>query len=201
MQQSKRHCTGREPHPRAIFPNSGALPLGCLSCFSAFAAFEREPRGGRVTRVARHIDRGMSRSVRQAAKAAANDCPNLSDNPRVMCSNFQKTGRDGTGTKRPSLSLKLQAEPLPVGEARFPKSLQVATGAFCFYGLSTLSTSSFANGALGKHRRQESDGIRLEIDAPRCRSILRSQRSRTCGIRGRSRSATGSRLRSRRREP
>jgi hypothetical protein len=36
-----------------------------------------------------------------------------------------------------------------------------------------LSASSFANGALGEHRRQDADGIRLEIDAAGCRSRVR----------------------------
>ena len=35
------------------------------------------------------------------------------------------------------------------------------------YGRSTVSIFSFANGALGEHRRHDTDGIRLEIDARR----------------------------------
>jgi hypothetical protein len=38
------------------------------------------------------------------------------------------------------------------------------------HGRSAVSISSFANGALGEHRRHDSDGIRLEIAAPRRRS-------------------------------
>ena len=37
------------------------------------------------------------------------------------------------------------------------------------HGRSAVNVSSFANGALGEHRRQETDGIKLEIEAPGCR--------------------------------
>jgi hypothetical protein len=41
------------------------------------------------------------------------------------------------------------------------------------YGRSAVSISSFANGALGEHRRHDTDGMRLEIEAPGCRSSMR----------------------------
>ncbi len=41
------------------------------------------------------------------------------------------------------------------------------------YGRSVVSISSLANGAYGEHRRHDSDGIRLEIDAPGWRSSVR----------------------------
>jgi hypothetical protein len=42
-----------------------------------------------------------------------------------------------------------------------------------FQGRSVVSIANFANGACGEHRRHDSDGIRLEIDAPGCRSRVR----------------------------
>jgi len=36
------------------------------------------------------------------------------------------------------------------------------------YGRSAVSISSWANGALGERRRRDTDGIRLEVDAPGC---------------------------------
>jgi hypothetical protein len=38
------------------------------------------------------------------------------------------------------------------------------------HGLPAVNISSFANGALGEHRRHDTDGMMLEIDAPGCRS-------------------------------
>src|SRR6478752_280581 len=39
------------------------------------------------------------------------------------------------------------------------------------HGRSAVSISTFANGALGEHRRHDTDGMRLEIAAPGCRSM------------------------------
>jgi hypothetical protein len=41
------------------------------------------------------------------------------------------------------------------------------------YGRSAANISSRAKGALGEHRRNNSDGMRLEIEAPGCRSSVR----------------------------
>jgi hypothetical protein len=41
------------------------------------------------------------------------------------------------------------------------------------HGRSAVSISSRANGALGEHLRHESDGMRLEIAPPGCRSSVR----------------------------
>jgi hypothetical protein len=38
------------------------------------------------------------------------------------------------------------------------------------HGRSAVNISSLAKGALGEHRRHDTDGIRLEIEAPGCRS-------------------------------
>jgi hypothetical protein len=40
------------------------------------------------------------------------------------------------------------------------------------YGRSAVSISTFANGALGEHLRQDRDGMRLEIAPPWCRSSV-----------------------------
>ena len=49
-----------------------------------------------------------------------------------------------------------------------------------YHGLSTVSISKRANGALGEHRRHDTDGIRLEIDAPGCRSRVRKSTDPSC---------------------
>src|SRR6516165_8538683 len=41
------------------------------------------------------------------------------------------------------------------------------------HALSDVNISGLANGALGEHRRHDTDGIRLEIDAPGCWSSVR----------------------------
>ena len=46
------------------------------------------------------------------------------------------------------------------------KSVQYCSKAMTDYGRSAVSISSLANGALGEHRRQDTDGIKLEIAAP-----------------------------------
>ena len=48
------------------------------------------------------------------------------------------------------------------------------------YGRSAVSISSLPNGELGEHRRHDTDGIRLEIDAPGCRSRVRRSIEPTC---------------------
>jgi hypothetical protein len=47
------------------------------------------------------------------------------------------------------------------------------------YGRSAVSISILANGACGEHRRHDSEGIRLEIDAPGCRSRVRGSTEST----------------------
>ena len=49
-----------------------------------------------------------------------------------------------------------------------------------YQGGSAISISSRANGAFGEHRRQDTDGIRLEIEAPGCRSRVRRSTAPTC---------------------
>ena len=39
------------------------------------------------------------------------------------------------------------------------------------YGRSAVNISSLANGALGEHRRHDTDGIKHEIAAPGCRTV------------------------------
>jgi hypothetical protein len=56
------------------------------------------------------------------------------------------------------------------------------------HGLTAVSISNFANGACGEQRRHDSDGIRLEIDAPRWRSRIRMHRKGIGKPRGNSRS-------------
>ena len=43
----------------------------------------------------------------------------------------------------------------------------------CHVKGSAVSISSLANGAFGLHRRHDTDAIKLEIDAPGCRSSVR----------------------------
>ena len=47
------------------------------------------------------------------------------------------------------------------------------------YGRSAVSISILANDACGEHRRHDSEGIRLEIDAPGCRSRVRGSTEST----------------------
>jgi hypothetical protein len=39
------------------------------------------------------------------------------------------------------------------------------------YGLSAFNISNLANGALGEHRRHDTDGLRLEIEPAACRHV------------------------------
>jgi hypothetical protein len=48
------------------------------------------------------------------------------------------------------------------------------------HGRSAVSISSLANGALGEHRRQDTDGMRLEIAARGCRSSVRRSTVPNC---------------------
>jgi hypothetical protein len=52
------------------------------------------------------------------------------------------------------------------------------------YGRSAVSISSLANGALGEHRRQDTDGMRLEIAAPGCLWSVRKPTEPTFGSSG-----------------
>ena len=52
------------------------------------------------------------------------------------------------------------------------------------YGRSAVNISSLANGALGEHRRHDTDGMRLEIAAPECRSSVRRSTEPTFGSSG-----------------
>ena len=47
------------------------------------------------------------------------------------------------------------------------------------YSRSAVSISILANDACGEHRRHDSEGIRLEIDAPGCRSRVRGSTEST----------------------
>src|SRR5215471_6759946 len=48
------------------------------------------------------------------------------------------------------------------------------------HGLSDVNISGLANGALGEHRRHDTDGMRLEIVAPGCWSSVRKSTEPTC---------------------
>ena len=60
------------------------------------------------------------------------------------------------------------------------KLFNIAHSRIDHHGRSAVNISSFANGALGEHRRQDTDGTRLEIDAPGCRSRVRRSIALTC---------------------
>ena len=47
-------------------------------------------------------------------------------------------------------------------------------------GWSAVNISSLANDALGEHRRHDTEGMVLEIDAPGCRSSVRRSTTPTC---------------------
>jgi hypothetical protein len=64
-----------------------------------------------------------------------------------------------------------------------PFALPLFTGR---HGRSAVSILSPANGALGEHRLQEIEGIKLEIEAPGCRSSVQyvAERHRIAGDSG-----------------
>ena len=61
-----------------------------------------------------------------------------------------------------------------------------------YHGLSSVSISSRANGALGEQRRHDTDGMRLEIAAPGCRSSVRKSTEPNCPHAGQENDSQGS---------
>jgi hypothetical protein len=61
-----------------------------------------------------------------------------------------------------------------------PRHFQDANWFARRHGRSAVNISNRANGALGEHRRHETDGIRLEIEAPWCRSSVRRSIEPNC---------------------
>jgi hypothetical protein len=57
---------------------------------------------------------------------------------------------------------------------------------------SVVSVLSLANGALGEHRRHDTDGMRLEIAAPGCRSSARKSTEPNCPHAGQENDSHGS---------
>ena len=61
-----------------------------------------------------------------------------------------------------------------------------------FYGRAAVSIFSRAKGALGEHRRHDTDGIRLDIAAPGCRSNVRRSTDPNCPQAGQENDSHGS---------
>jgi hypothetical protein len=61
-----------------------------------------------------------------------------------------------------------------------------------YYGRSAVSISNRANGAMGEHGRHDTDGMRLEIDAPGCRSSVRKSTEPNCPQAGQENGSHGS---------
>jgi hypothetical protein len=92
---------------------------------------------------------------------------------RALCYGFQGCGRSrfGSTSSPPAISDELGRSTVRSLSTRRSNGSRKQVSR-C-HGRSAVSIASFANGALGEHRRHDTDGIRLEIEALACRSSVR----------------------------